>query len=107
MPLKMTFKNGEMAQYLRIEDGTEVDTLTGMQGRAMREAENFLNHDFSTKTITWDGTIIITPVEAPPEVKDWVKDRVLTIYDNRGNIPPADFSTLKPLRVSPMRVDRI
>lgn len=103
----MTFEMGEIAEYLRIEDGTEQLTVEGLTNRALREAETFLNHDFSTKTITWDGKIIITPVEAPAEVKEWVKDRILTVYDNRGSVPAADFSALKPLRVSPMRVDRL
>lgn len=107
MPLQITFNPGEIEEYLRIEAGSESTTVDGMKNRALGEAEGFLNHDFSTKSITWDGIVIITPVEAPAEVKDWVKDRILTIYDNRGSVPVPDYSTLQPLRVSPMRVDRI
>jgi hypothetical protein len=107
MPLQITFSPGEIEEYLRIEQGSESITTDGMRNRAMKEAENFLNHDFSTKSITWDGIVVITPVEAPEEVKEWVKDRILTIYDNRGSVPLPDYSTLQPLRVSPMRVDRI
>jgi hypothetical protein len=104
MPLQITFSPGEIEEYLRIEQGTEATTIDGMRNRAMKEAENFLNHDFSSKTISWDGIVIVTPVEAPEEVKEWIKDRILTIYDNRGSVPQPDYTTLRPLRVAPMRV---
>jgi hypothetical protein len=104
MPLQITFSPNEIEEYIRIEQGVEATTVETLKARALSEAENFLNHDFSSKTVTWDGVVIVTPVEAPILVKGWVLDRISTLYDNRGAAPQPDYKSLKPLRVAPMRV---
>ncbi|AKU43348.1 hypothetical protein CPT_Silence11 [Bacillus phage Silence] len=104
MPLQITFKPGEIEEFLRIEADQETMTVDNIKNKAMREAENFINHDFSLKTITWDGVAVVTPVEADLSVKTWVLDRMLDLYENRGSASQPDFSTLKPFRVFPMRV---
>jgi hypothetical protein len=103
MPLKITFDTNEINNYLRVDDGVDTKLIEGLQAGAMVEAEQFLNTDFATVVINEDGTETITPNEAPAPVKDWVLNRIVEKYENRGKQIKPDFAAIQPHRVYPFR----
>lgn len=106
MALKITIAADELHDFLRIDSGDDAPTVNLLLGKAMGEAERFLNTDFSSVLIDGlDGSITIIEQEAPAEVKAWVFDRVAELYDNRGAQKAAKFDDLQPLRVSPFKGD--
>jgi hypothetical protein len=98
MPLKITFEDNEVNEYLRVDTGLDTAIIATLLAAAMDEAEQFLNTDFSTITTNADGTTTTTATEAPATVKEWVLNRVAEKYENRGNAPKPDYSTLKKYR---------
>jgi Phage gp6-like head-tail connector protein len=112
MPLQITFKGNELSDFLKIEPGYDDGPINTMLESAKSEAETFLNTDFSTEVIAEDGTVTKTTNEAPATVKEWVLNRVIQKYENRGNFMgqfaaknplTPDFSTLQPYRVYPFK----
>lgn len=98
MTLQITFTGTEIADYLRVDPTQETATINILKASAMNEAEQFLNTDFSTSVTNPDGTITITPNEAPALVKEWVLNRIAEKFENRGKPVKPDYSTLKNYR---------
>jgi hypothetical protein len=103
MPLQITLKPYELLTYLKMDPGFDDGTINTMYETAKLEAEQFLNTDFSTSVTNEDGSITITPNEAPILVKDWIFNRVAQKYENAGNFIRPNFVALQPYRVYPMR----
>jgi hypothetical protein len=98
MTLKITFQANEVNEYLRVDTGQDTAIIATLLASAMDEAEQELNTDFSTVTTNADGSTTTTPTEAPATVKEWVLNRLAEKYENRGNTPKPDFTTLKKYR---------
>lgn len=103
MPLKITFEENEINNYLRVDDGIDTKLIEGMKNGAMDEAEGFLNADFATVVTNEDGTTTTTENEAPASVKDWILNRIVEKYENRGKTPKPDFAAIQRHRVYPFK----
>jgi len=103
MPLQVTFTDNEPYDFLRLDAGFDATVINTMINTALYEAETFLNTDFSTSVANEDGTVTVTPQEAPPPVKEWVLYRLVQLYENRGTKPHADYTDLQPYRVLPFK----
>jgi hypothetical protein len=103
MPLQISLLPNELLDYMRLEPGFDDGPINTMLEGAKLEAESFLNTDFSTEVIAEDGTVTITPNEAPAAVKEWVLNRVSEKYENRGSFKNPNFSQLQPYRVYPFK----
>lgn len=101
MSLKITMTLEEMKLFLRVENDLEDALIQNLKKTASNEAERFLNTDFSTTDET--GNVIEN--EAPDEVKQWVLNRMAQLYENRGQVPPPDFSMIQHLRDYPFDGD--
>lgn len=101
MPLQITLDGTELYDFVRIDamDETEKKQVDRMFAASKREAESFLNTDFST--VSEDGTI--TPQEAPEEVKDWTFYRTAQRYEFRESLPQPDMSSIQSYRVYSFR----
>jgi len=102
--LKITFEPNEILDYLRVDSGDDETTIDQMKEEAMGEAEDFLNTDFHLIVIDpVTNEVVKVEQEAPIAVKSWVKNRIAEKYENRGQEPPPDFTTIKGHRVLPFR----
>lgn len=101
--LKITFDETEIPEYLRVDANQDTVIIATIKNAAMGEAERFLNTDFSTNVTNQDGTTTITENEAPAEVKEWVLNRIVEKYENRGNPIKPNYGPLKPHRVIQFR----
>lgn len=101
MTLQITIDGDELYDYVRIDalEETETKQVDRMLAASKREAEEYLNTDFSTT----DDQGVVTPHEAPEEVKDWVFDRVAHRYENRGTLGKPDFTSIQSHRVYSFR----
>ena len=98
MPLVMVFGETEIQDYLRIEAGQDVEIVNTIRDAAMEEALEYLRHDFSKVVTNGDGSTSTTPYAAPTSVKEWVLNRIVEKYENRGAAKDPNFAAISRYR---------
>lgn len=97
-PLKLSLTLEDVKNFLKIDFDDDDALINRMIQTAANEARGFLNTDFHTYD---ENGQLIQENEAPPEVHDWIQNRVAELYENRGNRPAPNFDDLQHLRVYP------
>jgi len=98
MPLIIAFEETEIHDYLRLDPGQDTVIVKTITDAAMDEVLTYLKHDFSTVIRNGDGTTTTTVNPAPPSVKEWVLNRIVEKYENRGNAPDPNFTGIEKYR---------
>jgi hypothetical protein len=98
MPLIIAFGETEIHDYLRLDPGQDTVIVKTITDAAMDEAYTHLKHDFSSVVKNPDGTTSTTVNPAPTSVKEWVLNRIVEKYENRGNAKDPDFSAIDKYR---------
>jgi hypothetical protein len=98
MPLIIAFEETEIHDYLRLDPGQDAVIVKTITDAAMDEVLTYLKHDFSSVVKNPDGTTSTTVNPAPPSVKEWVLNRIVEKYENRGNAPDPNFTAIDKYR---------
>jgi len=94
MTLEIDFTLDELKNFIRVEHNADDFLIPRFKNSAISEVDSYLNNDF-------EGLII------PPDVALWIMNRTASYYENRGNVPKPDFSSVERYRKYPFGNDEI